>query len=232
MRRWNRLVVVAFAMALAAGVALAPRQQPVYAQQCGGVIIPGGCLSGNTTMAGVVVYHKDLDDTEPAIWTPVEPDDTDSWQLTALYSTDAGLPPPTCQCINYNVTATADVTWTGTGWSVSCTGCGGPILSVSVCSEAGCASEGFPSVLHGHAYRLVARVSELRTGQCMGYSAFLRGVTFATTAVDDGDKLDDDCIETDAVSPISQSWSDTDFAMGCIVTCSSVIGPQIDIIYD
>lgn len=182
-------------------------------------------------MTGVVVYHKDLDDTEPAVWTPVEPDDTDSWQITALYSTTNTAIPPNCQCNNYNVTATADVTWTGSAWSVSCTGCGGPILSISVCPEAGCATEDLPPVDHSYAYKLVARVSEARLDQCGVNDAFLLGVTFTTTAVDDGDKLED-CAETDAVSPISQTWTATDVNTSCNSSCSSVAGPQIDIIYD
>lgn len=103
---------------------------------------------------------------------------------------------------------------------------------MSVCQEAGCATEDLPPVAHSYAYKLVARVSEARTAQCGLNNAFLRGVTFTTTAVDDGDKLDNDCAETDAVSPISQTWTDTDLNRGCNSNCSSVNGPQIDIIYD
>lgn len=235
-RKLVRLLFAAFVGTVLLGWATA-RYGPVNvanAQNCGVAFMPGGCLSQDSTMAGVVVNHVDVDDLAPPAVTYVEPDNTDSWQITALYSTE-----PTgdsCACEDYDSSVTADVTWTGTNWSVTCSGCSfpsGPILSVDVCSVAGCATGGLPNVQHGWSYRLVARVKEQRVNQCGLEDAFIRGVTFTTTAVDDGDKINaGNCTETSAASPTSQTWSATDFALSCNSNCSSVGGPTIDIIYD
>lgn len=128
----------------------------------------------------------------------------------------------------------------GHGWSVSCTGCGGDILSVNLCDLASCTG----SATHAWGYKLVARVVQTRDAMCLANDAFLTSVQFATTAVDDGreiirffgpigDTCGDvtDCSLGCPVSPTSQSWSATDFAFGCNSNCGAVTGPTITMTY-
>ncbi len=205
---------------------------PAHAQNCG-VAPPAGvgnCLTEFSTMAGVDVFHYSSIGTNIV---PVEPDDTDSWIITATHSSEDNVIPQSCECNNYTSSVTADVTWTGSGWSVACTGCNwpnGPILSLGVCAVSGCSAIGGT---HGWEYKLTARVKEFRPAVCGANNGYLYSVEFETTSVDDGDVIVQfDCSEGSSVSPTSQTWSDVDLAFGCNLNCGSVTGPTIYIQYN
>jgi len=189
-----------------------------------GVAPTGSCLTEDSTMAGVVVEH------ETTGGAPVRPNDTDSWDITATHSTTFGASPPGCICQDYTSQVTATVTWTGSAWSASCTGCAwpqGPILSVTACD----ASTRCP----GTAYRLVARVKRTRFAICSANNAHLTSVLFQTSAVDDGIELTSQdvggCSTVGAVSPTSQTFGGLDLAFGCNLNCTSVAGPLVTITY-
>ncbi len=202
------------------------------AQHCS--VVPAACLSNGSTMAGVIVDHYSSVGTNIV---PVEPDDTDTWTITARHST-LTIPGNSCSCNDYTSSVTGTVQWTGSGWSVSCTGCNypnGPILSLGVCDVASCSS-----LTHGWKYRLVARVSQTRAAICfdagpppINHPAYLTNVEFKTTAVDDGHIIDETfCTEGSSVSPTSQTWVANDAAFSCNLNCGSVAGPLITIQYN
>ncbi len=197
----------------------------------------GACLDEDSTMAGVIVDHCAAKGVN---LVHVEPDDTDTWFIVATHSTDTGTGNPPCDCNDYTSSVTAEVSWTGSDWSVSCTGCNypnGPIMALGVCAVEGCIGV---SGTHSWKYRLTARVKQARVNICsLGTTppswtdANLHSVKFTTTAVDDGDKIDtSDCSENGAVSPTSQTWTATDFAFSCNLNCGSVSGPLFTIAYE
>jgi hypothetical protein len=104
-------------------------------------------------------------------------------------------------------------------------------MALGVCEVDGCGI----STTHSWKYRLTARVAQTRDNVCWDgvrfNDAHLTGVTFTTTAVDNGDVITALCTEGAAVSPTSQTWSATDLAFSCNVTCGSVTGPTIQILY-
>lgn len=226
MNRPTFLVVAA--SVLVAGIFFGRAMQSHADGPCG--VPPGNCLDGpppdGSSMAGVLVYHSTSND--PEVQPDVEPNTTDSWQITAQHSTPNV--PGSCNCQQYYSNITADVTWTGSGWNVTCSGCNsvnGPIMSVAVCSEVAC-QDGM--TLHGTGYRLVARVAQTRPQICGVNAAHLTAVTFQTTSVDNGRDLND-CVDSGAVTPDSQSWQATDYAFSCNLSCSTVVGPTIRITY-
>jgi hypothetical protein len=89
--------------------AVSPEGVPLVHAACG--VAPGACLTQNSSMAGVDVYHA----SSLTLGRDVEPDDTDSWRITATHSTEDGAMPPSCECEDYTTSVTADVSWTGTG---------------------------------------------------------------------------------------------------------------------
>lgn len=114
------LVAISIAM-----VSVGLNMMVANAQNCG-VAPPGGvgnCLLEQSTMAGVVVDHFSSVDSNIV---PVEPDNVDSWVITATHSTVTGAGGGTCSCKDYISSVSATVSWTGSSWSVSCTGCNYP----------------------------------------------------------------------------------------------------------
>ena len=217
-----RIALLATALAFLGGFG----QAQVVEAACGA--IPGNCLSGpnpaGSSTAAVVVQHL-YEGAE--VDFNVEPDDTDTWKVTATHSTIAmggG-----CSCNDYTSNVTADVTWTGSAWSVNCTGCSslGPIVNVSVCDVASCTG----AETHGWSYKLIATVAQTRVNQCLANAAHLTSVLFETTAIDDGDTISA-CREILAVSPKSQTYSGTDVAFDCSLACGGVSGPTIQIYYE
>ena len=126
----SRARILSFVLLVAAAAAFLPAT-PAHAA-CGTAPM-GNCLTENSTMAGVVVEHQ----TTGA--APVRPNDTDSWNITATHSTEDLILPESCECQDYTTQVSATVTWTGSAWSASCTGCAwprGPILSVTACDAS------------------------------------------------------------------------------------------------
>ena len=231
------LIIGLFACALGVGI-LAGKSSTAGAA-CG-VPLTACALQNQWHVSTAQVYHYDQVDTHII---PVEPDDIDSWEITSVHSTASGVSPVGCRCVDYSASVTADVQWTGNGWSVSCTGCDGnygPIYDVSLCEEAGCGGSSVPPEYHGWAYKLLVKVADTRANMCSGNAAYLTSVSYETTAVDDGDRLDvspGNCQEVAAVTPTSQSWGDTDAgpfnSYRCPFSCTdNNDGPQISIIYD
>jgi hypothetical protein len=101
-------------------------------------------------------------------------------------------------------------------------------MSLEVCGIYSCSRLG---VTHGLGYRLVARVAQTRVDQCGENDAHLTSVKYQTTAVDDGIDLIS-CQTNGTVSPTSQTWTATDYAFDCTLTCSAVAGPSVTIEYD
>lgn len=128
---------------------------------------------------------------------PVEPDDAEKWTITPIYETpdDPVTIPGICRCNELAASSvTAEVTWTGTAWSVECTGCNplaGPVYEVSACAQGGknCLAED----THSYGYKLVVDLADQWSWyQCvMGtYPRYLERVQYAASSVDDGYVLD------------------------------------------
>ena len=165
----------------------------------------------------------------------VEPNSTDTWNVFATWSTtDYDLNCPSTDIAWAGVSAT--VTWTdGTGWSVSCTGCNagtGPIYGVSVCSVGACGA----TPTNGWAYKLIVDIKHTINANCPAGGpltvGYLTSVAYTTTAVSNGNLVyTDTCTEGTAVSPTSQTWSQTDpISFTCSFDCNAS-GPSTTIMY-
>jgi hypothetical protein len=203
---------------------------PIASAACSQAI--GYCGLDATVTSALSVYHAK---SEGQNVREVEPNTTDTWDIDATWSTVAT--DPNCPCTDlaaYGVAAT--VTWTdGVGWSVSCTGCNavtGPIYRISVCNVGSCGAT--PD--NGWAYKLIVDTKHTLPGQtCPGGSsaiAYLSSVDYTTTAVSDGNLVyTATCTEGAAVSPTSQTWSQTDYLpFDCSFDCSAG-GPSVVIYY-
>lgn len=84
---------------------------------CGVALAPCS-LQADWHTSGLIVYHYDVDGIN---LIPVEPDDSDTWDITAVHSTRF-IFADQCSCRDYTTTVSAVVQWTGSAWSVSCTG--------------------------------------------------------------------------------------------------------------
>lgn len=172
---------------------------------------------GDPTLTSALDVQHEYDDGT-TIW-PVEPDDSDVWDITPTWSSAfGGL---WCVCDDWTASATATVTWTGSSWSASCTGCdavNGPIYGVSVCTFLD-----NPCTYKSWHYRLLVNLEGTRTRQCtVGTDYFLNDVLYELASADDGDYLDN-CIESGVVVPItpaSVSVHDTG-AFECAFTCAA-----------
>jgi hypothetical protein len=207
--------MIALAGLVAGFLAGAPNAaNTVYAAACKGMNIPL-CLQGYRT-AAVDVQHVVPGGVSD---TPVEPDDGETWNITAYWNT--AVPP----CLEQSETASATVSWNGAGWSLSNKSTTAHILDIDVCdTNDWCDTED----THGYGYRLIAKVVDPLP---LAYN--LRQVVFATTSVDDGYELDtSNCTLGSSVSPTSQSFSATDLgAWECGYSCSSS-GTSLQITYE
>jgi len=193
---------------------------------------PGGDLSRTSVLS---VYHVyDPEYTNVA----VEPNTTDYWDITPVWATAYDDPSP-CDCVETTFPVSVAVSWSDANhaWSVSCTGCNalyGPVYSVGVCLEGSYC--GSPTVDNSTGYKLYADVEETYLYYCAGYGyvpAYLVRVEYDSTAVDDGNLVNlQACTEGSSVSPISQSWSQTDYGpLECTYDCSQS-GPSVTIEYE
>lgn len=211
------VLVLSFVVGALAGI---PAPLPnVQAAACGVAV---NCGTDATVTSALQVTHT----TNDASPIPVEPDDSETWDIKAVWAVPFGGGFQ-CPCTEINATVSATVNWTGSSWSVSCTGCNnttGPIRSVSVCAVDGCTS-GFTS--HGWAYKLIVDVDDANVRFCTlllgNEPAFLDRVEYTTTSVDDGDKINTGtCAENGAVSPTSQTWTATDTgSFECAFNCNA-----------
>lgn len=155
----------------------------------------------NTRTSSLSVYHV----TGAMALTPVSPDDTDVWDVTAYYSPKPGNP---CNDVTY--TATITVTNAGAGWAVACAGCGAvPYTQVQVCDISTCSSS------NPDAYTIALDMTVF----VAGYE--ITRVTYSSASLDDGDELNGLCNTVGTVSPTSQSWSTNDTTFPCSYDCSS-----------
>ena len=235
-RRNTALMVASLALVVAAVIGFlagvgGESGVPISSAATGIVISCGG---DNTVTSALTVYHAK---SEGENVREVEPNATDTWAIGATWSaTDADSNCPCADLKTASVAAT--VTWTdGTGWSVSCTGCNalaGPIYGVSVCSVGACGA----TPTNGWAYKFIVDITSSPPGQtCPGMpstpaAAYLSSVGYTTTAVSNGNLVyTDTCTEGTAVSPTSQTWSQTDpLGFSCSFDCNAS-GPSVTIMY-
>jgi hypothetical protein len=229
----GRAVVVAVAVATATllGITIGLAQvggiapvQTAYAA-CGNTI---NCGADNTATSALTVQHIYYGSA-----TPVEPDTSETLAITATWASLFGGG-QSCDCTETTASVGATVTWTGSGWSVSCSGCNptsGPIRSLTVCSALSdtCTSHG---TTHGWKYTLVVDVNHTKT-VCTNTAAFLHHVDYTATSVDDGDTIDtSSCVETGSLSLYGGTdYSATDNgAFECAFDCSAA-GPTLTLYY-
>ena len=236
MRRIFKLSPVVLLVGMVAG-AVHGTATPVSAQNCAlNQACPG---ADGTVTSSLTVDHYDIVSVgPPEMRMPVEPNNGDTWTVTARYRRDRPVMSTPCDCTTLTYTASVDVTWTGSAWSASCTsGCNagaGPIRSVSVCTVSSCTS----GSTHSWEYELIVdldnNLAALQCGIFGPNGAALYQVDYDTTVVDDGDTIAlVDCTESGAVSPNSQTWSASDTgAFECTFTCAAASGPSISIVYD
>ena len=193
---------------------------------------PGGDLSRTSVLSVYQVYDPEYTNLA------VEPNTTDYWDITPVWATAYDDPSP-CDCVETTFPVSVAVSWSDANhaWSVSCTGCNalyGPVYSVGVCLEGSYC--GSPTVDNSTGYKLYADVEETYLYYCAGYGyvpAYLVRVEYDSTAVDDGNLVNlQACTEGSSVSPISQSWSQTDYGpLECTYDCSQS-GPSVTIEYE
>lgn len=205
---------------------------PIYAQSC---ILNAACGFGdNTRTSALTVSHNELDAT-PGGGAPVEPNTGETWEVVATYQKES-ISGTACNCVSVTDTAYVDVSWNGSSWSATCTaGCdavNGPIFGVDVCASASCGS-------HSWAYELIVdlanNIGPLPCGAQSNFAA-LKQVDYTTTSVDGGTTISNPgspgCSLNTSVSPVSQTWTQTDTgAFECPFTCAGAGGPIIYIEY-
>jgi hypothetical protein len=190
------------------------------------------CSGGaDPTRTSVLTVKHCVDAGGGSCGDPVEPNDTDSWNVTATWSTPfTGV--PGCSCVDTAAQVAVDVQWTGTAWQATCTGCNvaGPIRGVVVCDVVSCTGGDGP---HGAEYRLQVDIDSTNgTAQCGAGVYNLRQVVYAATNIDDGVSWDPDtCDAIQAETPSSQTWSATDTGtFECALSCDN-LGATITIRY-
>ena len=194
-----------------------------------GVDCPAGpddpCVEDNTKTAGVIVKHH-YEDYPSRL---VEPDDSDTWLITATWKTQSGI--AVCPCDSEIVAATVTVDWDGTDWTATCTGCNatsGPIYKVKACGTADCGTR-------SSEYVLLVDIEELNTDMCD--DAWLWTVDFLSTELDDGNYFTTSPSSTvTAVSPVNEPYSTTDTQIfdcefGCLNFSIDAELPEVEIEY-
>jgi len=196
--------LIAFAALLAGFLTSTPQVAEVaHAAAC--KASNGICIYNRT--AAVDVDHVAWDGEAYAI--PVEAEDGESWTITAYWNTNA-LP-----CQEYTESATADVSWSGSGWILSNISTTSNIVDIDICDEQTCGSA---IDAHGYGYRLTAEVDDPLPG---AYN--LRQVVFTASSVDDGSELNlGTCTLGNSVSPTAETFAATDSGLfECGYSCSN-----------
>jgi len=219
------LVLVAVVAAVRISI-LVPR--PASAQLCG----LNNC-GGSTNVSSLTVFHGHADDPNVI---RVEPNTGETWTATVYWSTDVtGGGGCSCQLMQTNA-ATIRVDWSdGTAsYAATCTaGCNamsGPIFGVGVCTVDGCGED--VSIDHSWAYELILSVAK-NGPLCNLAPSTVARVAWATTLVDNGILIDDECTHGDAVVPTTQVFAQNDNGpFDCTFTCAGASGPSIVLTYD
>jgi hypothetical protein len=213
------VTLIAFMLGLIVGAGTAPVAEAAACQ--GAHTPPCGGQDGTRTAVAEVTHA----DTTGQSVVYVEPDSGESWSITAYWNTNV------YPCDEYTETASVDVDWQtlAAAWGLSNKSTTINIVDIQVCSTGDCST---PSSGHGWGYRLFVDIDEVLIISSKYYT--LRQVVFTTTAVDDGNQVDDrNCSLDDAVSPTSQSFSVTDSgSFECAYSCGSVSGPSLTITYE
>lgn len=218
---------------MATGIALIVSTPEVAQARC-----PFGsnnCGADTTRTSSLTVYHRYTNDF--VNYVPVEPDTGETWSITAYYRLNEYF--QACDCQLRSVTASVDVSWNGSTWTATCTGCGGgsPILDVDICPVDGC-GEG-ASLDHSWSYELIVDLERIASSFNCGlttYNGELKQVDYIATEIDDGDTIDvEDCDEDQRVTLSSTSVgvnaSDTG-SFECPFTCNDASGPTVVILYE
>ena len=198
------LVVALMAGFLAGG--MAGEVSPVHAAACKAA--NAGCSGGDTTMTSAMYVCHDTSPIYAGTSTVVEPDSGESWNITAYWNA-AGIG---WGCNENNETATVDVSWDGSSWSLSNVNTTSHIRNISICSGNTCDGG---DTTHAWDYKLIVDITD---PNAIGYN--LRTVQYTTTSVDDGYTIEDptetygDCYTDTSVSPTSQSNTANDTPPG------------------
>jgi len=182
--------------------------------------------------------------------TPVEPGSTETLTVTAYYQTPddpdfpPGPPPPpgipaVCRCNQLSTTVTAQLTWTGSQWTVSCTGCNsvsGPIYQLSICGDDDqtCTAG---ETGHSSGYRLLvdaARQWSRYTCPANGNPYdYLDRVTYSTSSIPNGSEIDmDNCTLGSSVIWTGSEDGATDYgSFECSFDCTAT-GASLTLLYE
>lgn len=183
------------------------------------------CKAANPSCPPSVQYRTaavDVGHVTESVTEPVEPDDGETWAITAYWN-DA--PPEPCD--ETSETAYVTVSWNGSQWETSNFVPTASITSVGVCGTGyQCDSL---TTLHSWGYRLYARVWD----PDLTDDRNLRRVVFTTTLVDDGYVVDvERCTLGSAVSPTSQTFTAyDDGGWPCGFSCTES-DAAVDITYE
>jgi len=179
------------------------------------------CRSPNPSCPPGVTYRTaavDVSHLYEAYTQPVEPDDGETFAITAYWNT-TDVP-----CSEWVEVAYATVSRSGSGWAVSNVTATANITDIDVCSGDACGSG---QDNHAWSFRLIAQVNDPVAGNFN-----LRQVEFTTTSVDDGHAISTTtCSVGTAVSPTSQTFTAIDTGMWeCGYSCD-YSGPSLEITY-
>ena len=215
-RRYIAALVVALALAGVIAVFVGGSPTDIDSAHAAACKSPNpSCLWGYRTAAVDVAHIV----PGAASGTPVEPDDGETWNITAYWNTWFPI------CHEQSETASVTVSWTGSNWVISGKTTTAHIIDINVCDTNDFRDS---QDTHSYGYRLTAKVVDP-----VSPNHNLRQVVFTTTSVDDGQELDTStCVLGTSVSPTSQSFSATDSSpWGCGYSCSNV-GTSVQITYE
>jgi hypothetical protein len=150
-----------------------------------------------TRTSALTVEHKDTNTD------PVEPDDGETWNITAYWNTLLPLP-----CYEHTETASVEVSWNGTAWVLSNKSTTVNILQIDVCdANMECSQD--EETVQAWGYKLIVDMNAVYNDRNGAHH--LRQVTYTTTSIDDGYELDpEQCTLGSSLSPDSQTVSKTD----------------------
>jgi hypothetical protein len=153
----------------------------------------------------------------------VEPEVGEHVAVTAFWR-----PAANCQGLEATESATADVAWSGSSWTLSNVNLTSNINALTICLGASCSYGG---VTHSWQYKLITDVTDPGPN---GWN--LQKVRYEITDVDDGDTIagpqstSSECVEVSAVTPTSQSFTGWDnpndkwSSSRCAFSCDAVGG--------
>jgi hypothetical protein len=178
--------------------------------------VNAGCGPGDGTKTGVLdVRHFKNNGT-----TEIEPTTGESWEITGHWNPAAGI------CNGTHETASVDVDWNGTGWTLSNTSLTTNIVGISVCDISG---SDCGSTTGKRAYRLLVDVNDPAST-----TLHLQQVSFVTTSVDNGvefDMMTPCSVTANTVTPTSQNFAAQDNGgFECGFNCTAT-GATVTIVY-